>query len=105
MNTTEAVVFFHREHAREFEYRMKQAGQLASKMRFLSAPWVGMLEGGAWLRHAAHANRMATLLHDLLEKIEGVKILFPVEANAVFAELPKPVIEKLFARGWLFYNL
>jgi threonine aldolase len=47
----EAVVFFDGELAREFEYRCKQGGQLASKMRFLSAPWTGMLKDGAWLRH------------------------------------------------------
>ena len=100
----DAVVFFNRELAREFDYRCKQAGQLASKMRFLSAPWVGMLEDGVWLRNAANANRRAKLLHELLAELDGVRILFPVEANAVFAELPRPVIEKLFARGWLFYN-
>ena len=55
----EAVVFFNPELAREFDYRCKQGGQLASKMRFLSAPWVGMLQDGAWLRHARHANLMA----------------------------------------------
>src|SRR5262249_10092685 len=48
----EAVVFFNVELAREFDYRCKQGGQLASKMRFLSAPWVGLLQDGAWLRHA-----------------------------------------------------
>ena len=58
----EAVVFFNRELAREFDYRCKQGGQLASKMRFLSAPWVGMLQDGAWLRHAGHANAMAKRL-------------------------------------------
>src|SRR6266540_196291 len=52
----DAVVFFNRELAQEFDYRCKQAGQLASKMRYLSAPWVGMLKDGAWLRHAANAN-------------------------------------------------
>ena len=62
MDTTEAVVFFNRQLAREFDYRCKQAGQLASKMRFLSAQWVGMLQDGAWLRHAAHANQMAQKL-------------------------------------------
>lgn len=100
----EAVVFFNREMAREFDYRCKQAGQLASKMRFLSAPWVGMLHGGAWLRHAAHANRMAALLHNKLRALAGVKILFPPQANAVFAELPVPIIAGLRARGWKFYT-
>ncbi len=56
----EAVLFFDRALATDFDYRCKQAGQLASKMRFLSAPWVGMLESGAWLRNAEHANRVRT---------------------------------------------
>lgn len=104
MAVGEAVVFFNREMAREFDYRCKQAGQLASKMRFLSAPWVGMLKDGAWLRHAAHANEMARLLESRLRAIPGVKLLFPCEANGVFAELPPSVVEALRARGWLFYT-
>src|SRR5208283_3343075 len=55
----DAVVFFDTDLAKEFAYRCKQAGQLASKMRYLSAPWLGLLRDGAWLRHAAHANQMA----------------------------------------------
>jgi len=100
----EAVVFFNAELAREFDYRCKQAGQLCSKMRFLSAPWVGMLTEGAWLRHAAHANRMAERLKSELEKIPGVKVLFPREANSVFVELRRPVIDSLHERGWGFYT-
>src|SRR2546423_11311036 len=65
----EAVVFFNPELAREFEYRCKQGGQLASKMRFLSAPWVGMLQDGAWLRHADHANAMAKRLEKAISKL------------------------------------
>ncbi|MBI3414663.1 MAG: low specificity L-threonine aldolase [Verrucomicrobia bacterium] len=100
----DAVVFFNRELAHEFDYRCKQSGQLASKMRFLSAPWVGMLKDGAWLRHAAHANAMAQLLHELLRDISEVKILFPRQANAVFAELPPHVIVALRQVGWKFYT-
>ncbi|MBM3877582.1 MAG: low specificity L-threonine aldolase [Verrucomicrobia bacterium] len=100
----DAVVFFNRELAHEFEWRCKQAGQLCSKMRFLSAPWVGMLEDGAWLRHAAHANAMAALLHDLLAPIAEVRILFPRQANAVFADLPPFVIAALRKAGWKFYT-
>ncbi|MCC7408177.1 MAG: low specificity L-threonine aldolase [Phycisphaeraceae bacterium] len=62
LSVGEAVVFFDLELAREFEYRCKQAGQLASKMRFLSAPWVGVLESGAYLRNAQRANAMAKRL-------------------------------------------
>lgn len=100
----EAVVFFNRDLAHEFEYRCKQAGQLASKMRFLSAPWVGMLKDGAWLRHAAHANAMAARLETALTGLPGVNLLFPRQANAVFAALPLPAIEKLRAAGWKFYT-
>ena len=104
MAVGECVVFFTRELAREFEWRCKQAGQLASKMRFLSASWVGMLEGGAWLRHAAHANAMAALLAEKLHAIPEVRLMFPREANGVFAELPERAIAGLRARGWLFYT-
>ena len=100
----DAVVFFNHALAQEFDYRCKQAGQLASKMRFLAAPWVGMLQNGAWLRHGTHANAMAQLLHDLLREIPDAKILFPRQANSVFVELPPPVVAVLRERGWKFYT-
>jgi len=100
----EAVVFFNRELAREFDYRCKQGGQLASKMRFISAPWVGMLRDGVWLRHAAHANKMAEYLESKLRPLSQIKILFPRQANAVFAELPQAAIDGLRANGWKFYT-
>jgi threonine aldolase len=100
----EAVVFFNRELAQEFDYRCKQAGQLASKMRFISAPWVGMLKDGVWLRHAAHANRMAARLEAKLSGLPGLRLLFPRQANAVFAELPPHAIDGLRQRGWRFYT-
>jgi threonine aldolase len=100
----DAVVFFNLELAHEFEYRCKQAGQLASKMRFLSAPWVGMLQNNVWLNYAKHANDMAQLLCDALSALPEVKILFPRQANAVFAELPETVIQAMWDRGWLFYT-
>jgi len=100
----EAIVFFNKELAHEFDYRCKQAGQLASKMRFLSAPWLGMLKDDAWLRHAGHANAMAHKLHYFLKSIPGVKLLMPRQSNAVFAELPRKTIEELWERGWSFYT-
>jgi threonine aldolase len=100
----EAVVFFDRELARDFDYRCKQGGQLASKMRFLSAPWLGMLKDGAWLRHARHANEMAQRLAAGLQEIPGVKISFPVQSNGVFAIIPKPAENKLRERDWHFYT-
>jgi threonine aldolase len=98
----EAIIFFNRELAREFDYRAKQGGQLASKMRFLSAPWLGVLRDGAWLRHARHANEMAQRMAAGLEKIPEIKISFPVQSNAVFARIPKAAEEKVRARGWQF---
>src|SRR5271157_6044787 len=100
----EAVVFFNRELAREFDYRCKQAGQLASKMRFLSAPWVGMLQDGAWLRHAKHSNAMAKRLEAAIRLLPGTQIAAPVESNAVFATIPDKIVQGMYQRGWKFYT-
>jgi len=100
----EAVVFFDRDLAREFDYRCKQGGQLASKMRFLSAPWTGMLKDGAWLRHAKHSNAMATRLAAGLRGLPGVKISYPVDSNAVFAKIPPAAEKQMHERGWKFYT-
>ena len=100
----EAVVFFNTELAREFDYRCKQGGQLASKMRFLSAPWVGMLQDGAWLRHARHSNAMARRLEGAIRQLPHVEIAHPVQTNAAFVRLPDPVIQGMHQRGWKFYT-
>lgn len=100
----EAVVFFNPELAREFDYRCKQGGQLASKMRFLSAPWVGMLQDGAWLRHAKHANAMACRLEAALRPLPGIRIAHPVQSNAVFAHIPEQAAQAMHQRGWKFYS-
>lgn len=104
MAVGEAIVFFRKDLAREFEYRCKQAGQLSSKMRFLAAPWVGMLEDGAWLRHARHANMCADRLSKGLSQISQATLMAPTQANAVFATLPDPVITQLRDLGWRFYT-
>ena len=100
----EAVVFFNRDLAREFDYRCKQAGQLSSKMRFLAAGWVGVLESGAWLRHARHANQSAVRLAQRLEKEAGLVTTHPVEANALFVRIPEKLLAGLRTRGWLLYG-
>lgn len=104
MTATEAVVFFNPTLAKEFDYRCKQAGQLASKMRFLSAQWVGMLEGGAWLRYGTHANAMTQRLARELKQIPGLKLITEPEVNAVFVELAPEVARRLHDAGWHFYN-
>ena len=100
----EAVVFFRRDLAEEFEWRIKQAGQLASKMRFVTAPWAGLVESGAWLGNARHANAMARRLADAIGGLPGISLMFPVEANAVFADIPLPLQAAVRAKGWKFYT-
>jgi threonine aldolase len=104
MAVGEAIIYFDRHLAQDFGYRCKQAGQLASKMRFLSAPWVGLLESGAWLRNARHGNLCAQRLLGQIGDLPGVRPIFPVEANAVFLEAPATVLEALAGLGWRFYT-
>ena len=104
MAVGEAILFFDRKLAEDFDYRCKQAGQLSSKMRFLAAPWVGMLESGAWMRNAAHANACARYFADHISDIPGVRIVSPVEANAVFIDTSDEIFESLRKRGWKFYT-
>jgi threonine aldolase len=104
MAVGEAVLFFDRKLAVDFDYRCKQAGQLASKMRFLSAPWVGMLESGAWLRNAAHANDCAHYCAEQIAGIAGVRLAGPVESNAIFLQAPEDLLKRMNALGWKFYT-
>jgi threonine aldolase len=100
----EAVVFFDRKLSEDFAWRVKQAGQLASKMRFISAPWVGLLENDVWLRNASHANAMAQRLYQGLQTLPQVKVLHAPQANGVFAHLPEAAVLALHAKGWKFYQ-
>jgi threonine aldolase len=104
MAVGEAILFFNRELAEDFDYRCKQAGQLASKMRFLAAPWVGMLDSGAWLRNAEHANAGARYLARQLSQIEGIRVVSAPEANAVFVNASDEILEALRQLGWKFYT-
>ncbi len=99
----ELVVFFDRALAREFDYRAKQGGQLASKTRFLAAPWTALLAHDTWLKNARQANEMARLLEEKL-RAAGCTLAFPREANALFLHLPNDMAEQMRARGWHFYK-
>jgi threonine aldolase len=100
----EAVVFFDRELATEFAWRCKQAGQLSSKMRFVSAPWDACLVDGTWWRNAEHANAMATRLAEGLHASGVAEVLYPVEANEVFARIEPSRRRALAAAGWEVYD-
>ena len=98
----EAVVLLRDDLGDGFKYRRKQAMQLASKMRYISAQLEALLSGDLWERSAAHANAMARRLAAAVRGLEGVRVTQPVEANAVFAVLPPPVTERL-QRTWPFH--
>jgi len=104
MAVGEAVLFFDRALATDFDYRCKQAGQLASKMRFLAAPWVGMLQSGAWLRNAEHANRCASHFARSAAAIPNVSLASECLANSVFLNASEAILERLRQRGWKFYT-
>ena len=99
----ELVIFFKKELAHEFDYRAKQAGQLASKLRFLAAPWAGLLSDSVWLDNARRANERAKTLAEKLTDL-GMKLEYPREASAVFLRMPKKVVAQLQRCGWQFYK-
>ena len=98
----EAVVFFRPELAEDFLFVRKQGMQLASKMRYMAAQMEALLSNDLWKRNAEHANRMARLLEQEVTKIPRVKIVYPVEANGVFAQIPHQAIAKIQER-YFFY--
>ena len=91
----EAVVFFDPELAQNFPYRRMQGMQLSSKMRFIAAQFDALLDNDLWLTSATHANRMASMLADGLKSIDGIELTQNVEANEVFAILPRQHIAAL----------
>jgi threonine aldolase len=100
----EAMLFFDPALAQEFQWRVKQAGQLNSKMRFVTAPWLALLENDTWLANARHATAMARRLQEQVAGETGVRLCFPVEANAVFVDLAPTAQERLRGKGWRFYT-
>jgi threonine aldolase len=99
----ELVIFFNKQHSADFDYRAKQGGHLASKMRFLAVPWIALLENDVWLKNAQRANDAALRLANGLRDC-GVEVVFPVESNAVFIRLDAMIARKLRELGWDFYK-
>ncbi len=98
----EAVVVLEPDAVRAMKHLRKLSMQLASKMRFVSVQLEAMLARDLWLRNARHANAMAQRLADGVRQVDGVEILYPVQANAVFARLPRDVSERL-QKHYRFY--
>lgn len=99
----EAVVFFDREQAKDFEFRRKRAGHLWSKMRFIAAQFDAYLKDDLWLKLAAQANAMAKKLSNGLAEFDGVEISYATDINEIFVVFPDGVAEKLKDKGASFY--
>jgi threonine aldolase len=99
----EAIVFLKPELAENFKYFRKQGMQLASKMRFISTQFLAYFNNNLWLKNATHANEMARLLEQKVRVIPQVKITQEVQANGVFAMVPKKIIPKL-QEQYFFYE-
>ncbi len=99
---TEAIVFFNPALARDFTWRVKQTGQLVSKMRYLSAPWLGMLKDDVWLDNARHANSQARRLGLELQNL-GFQLALDVESNMIFVRFGQAEADALQLLGWDFY--
>ena len=95
----EAIVFFDRRLAQDFCYLQKRAGQLLSKMRFVSAQLDAYLTDELWLRNARQANAMASRLSAGLAALPAAELVYPTEANEVFVRLPRSAVEALESAG------
>jgi threonine aldolase len=98
----EAVIFFDKARAKGMDERRKRAGQLVSKHRFVSAQFEAFLKDGLWLKLARHANAMAQRLGNGLAAA-GIAPVWSVDANLVFAILPKAVHARLSEAGASYY--
>ncbi len=98
----EAVIFFDKKLSEDFKYIRKQGMQLASKMRFIAAQFEAYLSDDLWKKNAEHANKMAKILAGEVAKFPEVTITQKVEANGVFATLPKEVIP-ILQEEFFFY--
>ena len=96
------VVLSDRVPTEGMKYLRKQGMQLASKMRYIGAQFSAYLAGGRWLDLARHANRMAQKLSEAVSEIDEVEIMYPVQANGVFARVPRRIIAPL-QDEWFFY--
>ena len=98
----EAVITFRPESSTSLRFIRKQSMQLSSKMRFVAAQFVALLTDDLWLRNASRANAMAARLGSAASAVPGVTLAYPVQANGVFAVLPRAVTEAM-QEVWPFY--
>lgn len=101
--SAESVIFFNKSHTQGFKYFRKQAMQLASKMRYISAQFIAYLDGDLWKRNALNANKMAQHLYNQVKNIKNIEVTQKVEANGIFVKVPKNITEPLKEK-FFFYN-
>ncbi|MER5712179.1 MULTISPECIES: threonine aldolase family protein [Streptomyces] len=99
----EAVVVLNPDAVSHMKHLRKLSMQLASKMRFVSVQLEALLAKDLWLRNARHGNAMAQRLAAGVRAVDGVEILYPVQANAVFARLPHEVSRRLQERFRFYF--
>ena len=103
----ESAVILNPELDRDMKYRRKQMGQLCSKMRYMAVQFEAYLDDAGkeplWMCNAKHSNRMAQLLYRELQSLDGVKVMYPVQVNSVFVQLPREIWTAL-QREYFFYD-
>jgi threonine aldolase len=99
----EAICFLQPGLSNDFKYMRKQGMQLASKMRFISAQYIGYFHNDLWKKSAAHSNSMANIFAEKLSKIEGITITQKVQSNGIFVIIPSEVAEKI-SKTYFFYS-
>ncbi len=87
----------------DLRYRRKQLTQLSSKMRFMAAQFEAYLTNNLWLRNAQHSNAMAKKLEAMVREVKGVDVVYSVDANSVFAHLPREAWQRL-QKSYFFYD-
>jgi threonine aldolase len=98
----EAICFLKPGLSDNFKYIRKQGMQLASKMRFISAQYIGYFRNELWKRCAGHSNAMAGIMAERLEKVDRVKVTQSVQSNGIFLIIPKDVAERM-RNHYFFY--
>lgn len=100
----EAIISFNENATNSLKYIRKQGMQLISKMRYLSAQFISYLENEIWKQNAQHSNNMAKLLESEVKDIPQIKIISPVEANIIFAQIPNSWIEELQNKYYFYVS-
>ena len=98
----ESCVILNRALDVDMKYRRKQMTQLCSKMRFIAAQFEAYLTTGLWRRNAEHSNAMAQLLQKEVKEL-GVRVMYPVQVNSVFVQLPADIWHAL-QKEYFFYD-